>query len=112
MTKPVVVTDATFAREVLQSDVPVINDFWAERCGPCKMIAPILEEIAGDYEGQLKITKLDVDTNPETMTAFGIMSIPTLIMFKGGQEVERWVGAMPKSRLVSKIKPHLKEGAV
>lgn len=111
MAKPIVVTDATFNQEVIQSDIPVLNDFWAEWCGPCKMIAPILEEIAEEYEGKLKVTKLDVDQNPVTMMQFGIMSIPTLILFKGGQPVERLVGAMPKARLLSKIKPHLDEAS-
>jgi thioredoxin 1 len=111
MAKPIVVTDATFKEEVLQSDIPVLNDFWAEWCGPCKMIAPILEEIAEEYEGKLKVTKLDVDQNPITMMEFGIMSIPTLILFKGGRPVERLVGAMPKARLLSRIKPYLDDTA-
>ncbi|NOZ28980.1 MAG: thioredoxin [Chloroflexi bacterium] len=110
MAKPVVVTDATFEEEVLQSDIPVLTDFWAEWCGPCKMIAPILEEIAEEYDGKLKVAKLDVDQNPATMTTYGIMSIPTLILFKNGEEVERLIGAMPKARLLSKIKPHLEAG--
>lgn len=107
MAKPIVVTDETFEEEVLKSDIPVLNDFWAEWCGPCKMIAPILEEIAEEYEGRLKVTKLDVDDNQKTMMEYGIMSIPTLILFKNGQPVERLVGAMPKARLLSKIEPHL-----
>ncbi len=111
MAKPIAVTDATFNEEVIQSDIPVLNDFWAEWCGPCKMIAPILEEIAEEYEGKLKVTKLDVDQNPITMMEFGIMSIPTLILFKGGRPVERLVGAMPKARLLSRIKPHLDDAA-
>ncbi len=111
MAKPVVVTDETFEQEVLQSDVPVLTDFWAEWCGPCKMIAPILEEIAEEYDGRLKIAKLDVDQNPSTMMKYQIMSIPTLILFKNGQEVERLIGAMPKARILSKILPHLEETA-
>ncbi|GAB4512897.1 MAG: thioredoxin [Anaerolineae bacterium] len=107
MAKPIVVTDETFEEEVLKSDIPVLNDFWAEWCGPCKMIAPILEEIAEEYEGRLKVTKLDVDDNQKTMMEYGIMSIPTLILFKNGEPVERLVGAMPKARLLSKIEPHL-----
>ncbi len=111
MAKPVVVTDATFEEMVLKSDVPVLNDFWAEWCGPCKMIAPILDEIAEEYDGRLKVTKLDIDRNQAAMMAYGIMSIPTLILFKNGQPVERLVGAMPKARLLARIKPHLEEGS-
>ncbi len=111
MTTPTVVNDSTFQAEVLESRIPVLNDFWAEWCGPCKMIAPILEEIAREYAGRLKITKLDVDDNPNTMMAYRVMSIPTLILFKDGQEVLRLVGAMPKARLLSQIEPHLQEAA-
>jgi thioredoxin 1 len=107
MAKPVHVTDSTFDAQVLKSDIPVLTDFWAEWCAPCKMIAPILEEIAEDYEGQIKIAKVDVDQNNQITMKLGVQSIPTLILFKNGQAVERVVGAMPKERLLSRILPHL-----
>ncbi|MEA3338011.1 MAG: thioredoxin [Chloroflexota bacterium] len=106
MAKPVVVSDASFEEEVLQASVPTLNDFWAVWCSPCKMIAPILEDLADEYEDELKITKLDVDHNPSTAMAYGVMSIPTLILFKDGQPVERIVGYMPKERLLEKIEPY------
>ncbi len=107
MAKPVHVTDSTFDTQVLKSDIPVLTDFWAEWCGPCKMIAPILEEIAEDYDGQIKIAKVDVDENNQIAMRLGVQSIPTVILFKNGQAVERLVGAMPKERLLSRILPHL-----
>lgn len=107
MAKPVEVTDQSFEEVVLQANLPTVVDFWAVWCGPCKMIAPVLEEIAQEYAGKLQVTKLDVDYNNESTMKYGVMSIPTLILFKGGQPVERVVGFMPKEKLLSKLKPHL-----
>jgi len=107
MSEPVAVTDETFEAEVLQATLPVLTDFWANWCAPCHMIAPILEEIAAEYAGKLKVAKLDVDSNPRTTLQYGVMSIPTLILFKDGQAVERLVGAMPKKNLLARITPHL-----
>ncbi len=104
MSHPVEITDATFADEVINSDVPVVVDFWAEWCGPCKMIAPIVEELAGEYDGKVKFTKLDVDTNPKTAMKFGIRGIPTLLIFNGGETpVDQVVGAVPKSMLQKRV---------
>jgi thioredoxin 1 len=111
MSHPVAVSDASFQNEVVKADTPVLVDFWAEWCGPCRMIAPILENLADEYAGSLKITKLDVDANPRTMMQFGVQSIPTLILFKDGKPVERLVGYMPKDRLLGRIKPHLNAAA-
>ncbi len=105
--KPVVVTDANFKNEVLDSQTPVLVDFWATWCGPCKMIAPIVEELAAEYNGKMKFGKLDVDANPQVSMQFGIRSIPTLLVFKGGKVVDQIVGAMPKRNLVEKISPHM-----
>jgi len=107
MGNAVTVTDQDFNQEVLQSPVPVLVDFWAAWCGPCKSIAPTVEQIAADYNGKLKVMKLDVDQNIEVSTRFGVQSIPTLLLFKGGQVVEKMVGAYPKAAMLSKITPHL-----
>jgi thioredoxin 1 len=103
------VTDATFDQEVLKSDVPVLVDFWAEWCGPCKMIAPVLEQIAGDTVGKLKIVKLNVDENQETPPKFAIRGIPTLILFKNGQPAATQVGAVHKAQLTAFVQPHLSQ---
>jgi len=97
------VGDNNFDTEVMQSDLPVLVDFWAPWCGPCKSIAPIIEELAGTYEGKLKIAKLNVDDHPATASRFGIRGIPNLIILKGGAVKEQIVGAVPKARLVSAI---------
>ncbi|MFC0263110.1 thioredoxin [Fontibacter flavus] len=102
MGKAIEITDANF-EEILKSDKPVLVDFWAEWCGPCKMIGPIVEELAGDYEGKAVIGKVDVDSNPAVASALGIRSIPTLMFFKGGQIVDKQVGAVPKAVLANKL---------
>jgi thioredoxin 1 len=103
MAKALEVTDSTFEQQVLQAKQPVLVDFWAVWCGPCKAIAPIVEELAGDYEGKLKVMKLDVDDNPRTAMAYGVQSIPTLLVFKDGKPAERIVGAVPKKVIVDKL---------
>jgi thioredoxin 1 len=105
--KPIEVTDSTFDQVVLQAAKPTVVDFWAVWCGPCKMIAPVLEEIAVDYDDQLQIAKLDVDHNNQSAMKYGVMSIPTLILFKDGKPVERVIGFMPKQKLLDKLTPHL-----
>lgn len=101
------VTDGTFDAEVLQSSVPVLVDYWAEWCGPCKMIAPVLDEIAGDYAGRMKIAKLNIDENNETPPKFGIRGIPTLMLFKDGNVEATKVGALSKSQLTAFIDSNL-----
>ena len=107
MGNAVAVTEQNFDSEVLQSDIPVFADFWAAWCGPCRAIAPAVEEIASEYTGRLKVVKVDVDENPDIAMRYGVQSIPTLLLFKGGKMVERLVGAYPKQAMVSKIKNHL-----
>ena len=107
MPTPMVVTDETFSEQVLKSETPILVDFWAIWCGPCRMVAPVVDEIAREHEGQLKVMKLDVDDNQNTAMTYGVMSIPTLILFKNGQPVERIVGYRPKGDLEKKLLPHL-----
>jgi thioredoxin 1 len=107
MSNKITLSDGTFEDEVINAGQPVLVDFWAEWCGPCKMIAPVLDEIAVDLDGKLTIGKLDVDHNQSTAMAYGVMSIPTLLLFKQGQPVERIVGYQSKQQLMAKIEPHL-----
>lgn len=97
------VTDANFENEVLQSDVPVLVDFYADWCGPCKMIAPFVEQLADEFAGKAKVVKLDVDASPATAQAYRVMSIPTLLVFKNGEVMEQIVGAVPKATLEEKL---------
>lgn len=92
-------TDDNFKEEVLESDLPVLVDFWAEWCGPCRMVGPIVEELAEEYVGKAKIGKVDVDSNPQVSTQYGVRSIPTLLIFKGGEVVDQVIGAVPKAQL-------------
>lgn len=108
MAKLTDVTDLTFDAEVLKPDIPVLVDFWAEWCGPCQMIAPSLEAIAAEYVGRLKVVKLDVDANNQTAITYGVQSIPSLLLFKNGQVVERLVGAMPKDHILERLRPHIR----
>ena len=103
MSKPFAVTDETFEQDVLQSDTPVVVDFWAEWCGPCKAIAPVVEQLAEEYDGQVKMAKLDVDSNPTTPSSYGIRGIPALLIFKDGVVAKQVVGAVPKSVLKKQI---------
>jgi thioredoxin 1 len=103
----VVVTDETFTEQVLESDKVVLVDFWATWCGPCRMVAPILEEIAGEHKETIKVAKLDVDENPVTSTDYRVMSIPTLIVFKGGEPVKQIIGARPKAVLLADLADYL-----
>jgi thioredoxin 1 len=101
--KPVEITDDNFETEVIKSDKPVLIDFWAVWCGPCKLIAPIVEELASEYDGKVKIGKLDVDNNQQTSIKFGVRSIPTLLLFKNGQLKDTIIGAVPKKAIVDKL---------
>ena len=101
------VTDSSFTEQVLESNVPVLVDFWAPWCGPCRMVAPVVDEIAEQYEGQVKVVKLNTDENPQVASQYGIRSIPTLMIFKGGQRVDMVVGAVPKTTLANTLEKYL-----
>jgi thioredoxin 1 len=103
MAEPVHVTDETFKQEVLDNDTPVVVDFWAEWCGPCKAIAPIVDELSGEYDGRVKFAKVDVDTNQQVAASFGIRSIPVLLFFKGGEIADLIIGTVPKRDVVEKL---------
>ncbi|MFQ6101747.1 MAG: thioredoxin [Anaerolineae bacterium] len=107
MAEPLVVTDDTFENEVLQADQPILVDFWAAWCGPCTMVAPVVEAIAEEYEGMLCVARMDVDSNRQTPSRYGIYGIPTLILFKDGAEVTRIVGYRPKEALVEALLPYM-----
>ena len=107
MASAVNVSDATFTEEVINSDTPVLVDFWAEWCGPCRIVAPILDEIASEKGEKIKIAKVNIDENQTMAGQLGISSIPTMILYKDGQPVEKIVGAYPKPRILEKIEPHL-----
>jgi thioredoxin 1 len=105
--KYVEVSDTSFATEVTQSSLPVLVDFWAPWCGPCRMVAPVIEELATTYEGRVKVAKVNVDDNPQVAAQYGIRSIPTLLIFKQGQVVDQLVGAVSKKTLANKLDEHL-----
>ncbi len=111
MAKPFEVSDDSFQTEVIESETPVLVDFWADWCGPCRMIAPSVSEIAEEYEGVLRVAKLDVDENPAVPGRYGIVGIPTLMLFKDGKVVERITGALPKERIVAQVLPHVEAAA-
>jgi thioredoxin 1 len=103
MSHPINVTDSSFDEEVIQADTPVLVDFWADWCAPCKMISPIVEELAGEFDGKVKFTKLDVDSNPKSASSYGIRGIPTMLIFNEGEPVDQVVGVVPKSVLKKRL---------
>lgn len=107
MANPIELTDNNFDEEVLKSDNPVLVDFWAEWCGPCRMVGPVVDELANDYDGRVKVGKVDVDTNPEVSVKYGIRSIPALLIFKNGEVVDQIIGAVPKSHLTKQLDAQL-----
>ncbi|MBN1543612.1 thioredoxin [candidate division KSB1 bacterium] len=109
MAKPIELTDDNFAEQVLAADVPVLVDFWAAWCGPCKMIAPVIEELAKELEGKIKFAKMDVDNHKQAAMEYGIRSIPTLLLFKNGTVAEQIIGVVDKSNLLQKLERHLPE---
>jgi len=110
--EPMPVTDATFAAEVERSPIPVLVDMWAEWCGPCRFLSPIVDQLAREFAGRLRVVKMNVDENPVTSSRFDIRSIPALLVFKGGREVERIVGAQPKAAILRRLEPLLAQSAV
>jgi thioredoxin 1 len=103
MAKVSEVNDASFRTEVLESDIPVLIDFWAPWCGPCRVISPVVEELAGEYEGRVKVVKMNVDDNPQTPSQYGVRGIPNLVLFRGGKVADQIVGAVPKAHLANAI---------
>ncbi len=107
MNKTIELTDSNFSEEVEKSDTPVLVDFWAEWCGPCRMVGPVVDEIAGEYDGKVKVGKVNVDHNPQVSVKFGIRSIPALLIFKNGEVVDQIIGAVPKTHITKQLEAQL-----